>query len=487
MVQVSDVSSSSTMSPPPASQQREQQQLLQRKINHDAIMSNCWSLHETQATRNNNFWKAQQAQALDEVEETSDTLGESDDEDYDDDSSSSEDEDDEDEDDIDELQDEAETRMAKALAQAAFSKHPAPEASNNAALYRLLLQSSWHEVTKRCRRRRRRPAQQKNGSPPRPLKRARRSSLLVPPSATNTNTNTNTNTTTTTTVQPQQQQQQQQQLVPNTALVLREDASVAMRLSISAPLLLVATAATATTEPMSKLCPTAVTTIAGKENAIKPDDCLAQLFLAKNASTSCSTKNNQSMRIRYHQASELTNFFVPLTSAALEAYTADLTRAVHQQDVAALRHWHQVLRSEQRSVDASSSSSQQTTTRGTAAAAQHSLWHAGNKFGETIVHAACRRGSTEVLSFLLQHGAPLRVCCDAYRTPLHDACWTSTNHPGPILDLILDACPDLLYILDARGFTPLQYVPRAQWSVWTDYLTQRGADRLRPMTLDIGV
>jgi Ankyrin repeats (3 copies) len=391
------------MLPPPIPQQQRQQPL-ERKNNHDALMSSCWSLEQTQATR---------AALLKEsaaLEETSDTLESDDDcEEYGDSS--------DEEDEIDEAQDEAETRIAKALAQAAFKRDPQPA---SAALHRLL-QSSWHEVKRQ---------HNQNSPPPRPFKRARSSlQVAVVQSATNN--------------KPQ---------LPITAMV-REVASVSMRLSISAPLLVAESI---------KGCAAVAT---AKENAIKPDDCLAQLLLASQARASSNNKS-----IRYHKASELTNFFVPLTTAALEAYTADLTRAVHQQDVTALRLWHE----------------EQQERLGTSSQG-HSLWHAGNKFGETIVHAACRRGSTAVLTYLLEHGAPLRVCCDAYRTPLHDACWTSTDQFGPVLDLILDACPDLLYILDARGFTPLQYVPRSQWSLWNDYLVQRGAARLRPTSLDIGV
>jgi Ankyrin repeat len=393
---------------------------LQRK-NHEAaeaaLMSSCWSLRQTQAIR---AALLKEPLALD-VEETSDTFCESSsDEEYDD--CSFED------DEIDAVQDEAETRIARVLAQAAFTKRDQPQPAS-AALHRLL-QSSWHEA--------KREQQQQHTSPQRPVKRARSS------------------------IQAQSVTDSTVHALPNIALV--RPASVSMRLSISAPLLV--------TEPIHKK--------GFQENikavvCMKPDDCLKQLLLNAHAGESLS-KNPSS--IRYHQASELTNFFVPLTSAALEAYTADLTRAVHQQDVAALRRWH---------AERQESPPGLATSPGAASGETQSLWHAGNKFGETIVHAACRRGSIPVLSFLLSHGAPLQVCCDAYRTPLHDACWTSTDHPGPLLDLILDACPDLLYILDARGFTPLQYVPRAQWSVWTDYLTRRGAPRLRPTTLDIGV
>jgi Ankyrin repeat len=415
---------------------------LQRK-NHEAAAtalmssssSSCWSLRQTQAIR---AALLKEPQAFD-VEETSDTFCESSsDEEYDD-----HDDDCSFEDEIDAVQDEAETRIARVLAQAAFQKRdqPAAASSSSAAVLHRLLQSSWHEA-----KREQQQQLQQHTSPQRPVKRAR--SSLQAQSVTNSTVN------------------HHHHPLPITTLV--REASVSMRLSISAPLLV--------TEPMHKKgFPENVKAVV----CMKPDDCLQQLLRNAHAGGAVSqslSKNPSS--IRYHPAAELTNFFVPLTSAALEAYTADLTRAVHQQDVAALRRWH---------AERQESTPGLATSPGAACGETQSLWHAGNKFGETIVHAACRRGSIPVLSFLLSHGAPLQVCCDAYRTPLHDACWTSTDHPGPLLDLILDACPDLLYILDARGFTPLQYVPRAQWSVWNDYLTRRGAPRLRPTSLDIGV
>jgi ankyrin repeat protein len=47
-----------------------------------------------------------------------------------------------------------------------------------------------------------------------------------------------------------------------------------------------------------------------------------------------------------------------------------------------------------------------------------------NKFGESVLHMACRRGFSDVVSFLLDEAkVSLRVKDDYGRTPFHDACW----------------------------------------------------------------
>jgi ankyrin repeat protein len=109
--------------------------------------------------------------------------------------------------------------------------------------------------------------------------------------------------------------------------------------------------------------------------------------------------------------------------------------------------------------------------------------HAGNKFGETILHASCRRAAYSIVQFLLTDGAhPVRVCCDYGRTVLHDAAWTCTPDFA-VIDLLLDVCPDLLYVCDRRGYTALDYIPKDQYGPWCDYLAARTAERLRPAML----
>jgi len=94
--------------------------------------------------------------------------------------------------------------------------------------------------------------------------------------------------------------------------------------------------------------------------------------------------------------------------------------------------------------------------------------NACNKYGESIVHMACRRGDLEVLTFLVSTGAILDVADDFGRTPLHDACWT----PEPRFDVVtflLNKNLDMLRVLDKRGSSPLAYIRREHHAIWCAY------------------
>jgi len=59
-----------------------------------------------------------------------------------------------------------------------------------------------------------------------------------------------------------------------------------------------------------------------------------------------------------------------------------------------------------------------------------------NRFGESLIHMACRRSHRDVVSFLVNEaGVSLRVRDDYGRTPFHDACW----RPELDLELIQEA------------------------------------------------
>jgi hypothetical protein len=95
--------------------------------------------------------------------------------------------------------------------------------------------------------------------------------------------------------------------------------------------------------------------------------------------------------------------------------------------------------------------------------------NACNKFGESIIHAVCRRGDHDMLRILLDAGSSVRVSDDFGRTPLHDACWTASPKFETI-SLLLEKDPWLLSITDCRGNTPLGYVRKAHWAVWNGFL-----------------
>lgn len=110
--------------------------------------------------------------------------------------------------------------------------------------------------------------------------------------------------------------------------------------------------------------------------------------------------------------------------------------------------------------------------------ALRNLWRAGkilqcsNRFGESLIHIACRRGSFPVISFLLNEaGVSIRVRDDCGRTPLHDACWASQPN-FEVIRMLVEREPDFLMLCDKRGHTPLAYVRREKWGDWCRFLNE---------------
>jgi Ankyrin repeats (3 copies) len=52
--------------------------------------------------------------------------------------------------------------------------------------------------------------------------------------------------------------------------------------------------------------------------------------------------------------------------------------------------------------------------------------NASNRFGESLIAMACRRGDVDVVRFMIQEAnVRLDIQDDYGRTPLHDCCWTT--------------------------------------------------------------
>jgi ankyrin repeat protein len=133
-------------------------------------------------------------------------------------------------------------------------------------------------------------------------------------------------------------------------------------------------------------------------------------------------------------------------SEEIDAYDIELVQAVRSSDVAKLK---------------SISESGKTL-------------NACNRFGESIIHMACRRGDSKVVKYLVEEANVRMDCCDDYgRTPLHDACWTS--HPNfDVLDILIRHCPpNLLLAEDVRGHTPFDYARSEHLHKWTAFLQER--------------
>jgi hypothetical protein len=102
-----------------------------------------------------------------------------------------------------------------------------------------------------------------------------------------------------------------------------------------------------------------------------------------------------------------------------------------------------------------------------------------NRFGDSLIHIACRRGMTSIVKFLVEEAkCSLYVRDDFLRTPLHDACWT----PEPnfeIVETLLRVAPDLVLLRDSRGATPFDYIRVSHKPQWVEFLATH-EDLLRP-------
>ena len=103
-----------------------------------------------------------------------------------------------------------------------------------------------------------------------------------------------------------------------------------------------------------------------------------------------------------------------------------------------------------------------------------------NKFGESLIHLACRRSHRDVVSFLIDEaGVSLRVRDDFGRTPFHDACWRG-ELDLELIDMLLEKEPKLLMLSDKRGHSPLDYTRRGHWAELIPFLLDR-ASKFQPV------
>lgn len=99
---------------------------------------------------------------------------------------------------------------------------------------------------------------------------------------------------------------------------------------------------------------------------------------------------------------------------------------------------------------------------------------AANKFGESLIHMACRRGDINVIKFLIEEaGVAVDVKDDFGRTPLHDACWTSKPNLDVVGLLLKKVPPTMLLVEDVRGHTPFHYARREHWPTWVAFLREQ--------------
>jgi hypothetical protein len=171
-------------------------------------------------------------------------------------------------------------------------------------------------------------------------------------------------------------------------------------------------------------------------NAIRrPFDTLISLLEKQGLSTTTLSSDE------FYGNDNDPNYWVPWNSTG---YTIELTNAVRENDLTTIRRlYHQN---------------------------NHCL-QCCNKFGESIVHTAARRGNTDVLQFLHETASvSLQVKCEGGRTVLHDACWTSQPNFECIRFLLRHCPPQFMVVTEKRGFTPLHFCPKDAWPEWNVFL-----------------
>lgn len=96
-----------------------------------------------------------------------------------------------------------------------------------------------------------------------------------------------------------------------------------------------------------------------------------------------------------------------------------------------------------------------------------------NRFGESLLHMACRRGFDSIALYLIQQAdVSIRISDDCGRTPLHDGLWHKECQ-YVIMDLLVRTDPLLLLTCDKHGHTPFAYCRREHWANWRQFLWDR--------------
>mmetsp|Transcript_28858 Transcript_28858/g.61495 ORF Transcript_28858/g.61495 Transcript_28858/m.61495 type:complete len:279 (+) Transcript_28858:185-1021(+) len=156
-------------------------------------------------------------------------------------------------------------------------------------------------------------------------------------------------------------------------------------------------------------------------------------------------ENDQHQPVKQMQPLHETEYLHP-TEEQIAAYSSDVIAAVRTNDLAALR---EMMYSQGRNL------------------------RCCNRFGESLLHVACRRSNFDVVSFLLlEANVSPRIKDDYGRTPLHDACWRG-NPEYDIVELLLSVEPRLAFVQDVRGHKPFQYARREHWGAWREFLDQK--------------
>ena len=164
---------------------------------------------------------------------------------------------------------------------------------------------------------------------------------------------------------------------------------------------------------------------------ISPDEFVLQLV-----------KAHLGVDLQVKPAHSLDSFFTEVTEEQMASYTSEVVGCVRNNDLEKLKK----LQEDGQPMDCF------------------------NRFGESLLNMACRRGFESIVQFLMEReNVDVRICDDCGRTPLHDTCW----NPTPQLNIcksIIEREPALLLISDRRGCTAFQYARKEHWPEWRKFL-----------------
>jgi ankyrin repeat protein len=151
------------------------------------------------------------------------------------------------------------------------------------------------------------------------------------------------------------------------------------------------------------------------------------------------------------EMSTTSDLFHSPTDEEISSYTQDVLKVVRERDLDKLRSYVQEGRNLQ----------------------------CCNRFGESLIHLACRRGFTDVVKFLVEEAnCTLYVRDDFGRTAMHDAAWS----PEPNYDMmeyLIEKAPQLILMSDVRGHTPFSYVRKEHWKEWICFLEKHNEALVR--------
>jgi ankyrin repeat protein len=170
--------------------------------------------------------------------------------------------------------------------------------------------------------------------------------------------------------------------------------------------------------------------IALDDNEISPLDYVLSLYRSKGFNVGIRSSGSW-------------DTFQPPTDEQIALYDMDVVTALRDQNIELLRTMHTSGRSLQ----------------------------CCNRFGESLIHMACRRGFLDVVSFMVEEAdVSLSVRDDYGRTPMHDACWAPVPNFA-LMELLLQKAPEQLFLADVRGHTPFSYVRKHDWKEWKKFLS----------------